>query len=102
MGREKRDWQPPLPALPAPVTLGSLGTRNAQKGSRRKITQAFYLLQNSAGVWSEGAVLSWSPPGDPPHSGGAGFRCEVRLQPPPLWALSVQQAQLPATGARDQ
>lgn len=37
-----------------------------------------------------------------PSLSGAGFLGEVRLQPPPLQASSVQKAQLPPTGAWNQ
>lgn len=98
---EKLDQQPSdQPFQPrTPWEASKPGTH--RKRQNQEITQALYLLQNLAAVWSEGVMLSQGPRGTPSLE-GAGFLGEARLGGLPLQALSVQKAQLPATGAWDQ
>lgn len=98
---EKLDQQAnDQPSQPQPPWEASKpGTH--RKGQKQELTQAFYLFQNLAAVWSEGVMLSQSPYRTS-FLEGAGFLGEVRLYRPLLQASSVQKAQLPATGAWDQ
>lgn len=58
------DWRGEAGPTAEPATLPTLGSFEPgthRKGQEREVTQAFYLLQNSAAVWSEGIMLSQSP-----------------------------------------
>lgn len=94
MARKKWLNQQPndQPSQPQPPWEG-LRPGTHKKGHEQEITQAFYLLQNSATVWSEGAMLSQKPPRDTPPRGCQIFVCSQTAVSPK--AASVQKASCP-------
>lgn len=84
---------------PSPRGPGKPRNQEHRQGREQKITQAFYLLQNSAAVWSEGAMLSRDPLGDsPPHSGGLDFGVRSDCSPCPSGPYRPSRPSCPPWG----